>query len=68
MAGVCKIVGTGSTQKEEPSFCTLCPPGIHTANFFMVFFCVTAQDGGSKRWTTQSLFLFGFNEELLYIH
>lgn len=67
MADLCKIVATGSTQKEEPSFCTLCPPGIHTANFFMVFFCVT-QDGGSKRWTTQSLFLFGFNEELLYIH
>jgi len=39
------------------------PPGSHAAIFYLVFFHVT-QDGVSKRWTSDSLFLFGFNKEL----
>lgn len=62
-----KLWGREAHKRRNPPFAHFVPPGIHTANFFMVFFCVT-QDGGSKRWTTQSLLLFGFNEELLYIH
>lgn len=39
------------------------PPGSHAAIFYLVFFRVT-QHGVSKRWTSDSLFLFGFNKEL----